>query len=82
MQVHNYYRPFLTVTVCWLPVGPKGCACHVLAGESSDGWNLCRRGIEELNDELLTRGFAMNEEGGILKASDRHHLLQSWKRSS
>lgn len=34
----------------------------------------CRRGIEGLNDELLTRGFAMNEEGGILKASHPHHL--------
>ena len=27
----------------------------------------CRNGIEELNDALLTRGFAMNEEGGVLK---------------
>ena len=33
----------------------------------------CRKGIEGLNDELLTRGFAMNEEGGILKASHHHH---------
>ena len=29
---------------------------------------LCHRnGIEGLNDDLLARGFAMNEEGGILK---------------
>ena len=27
----------------------------------------CRNGIEGLNDDLLERGFAMNEEGGILK---------------
>ena len=37
----------------------------------------CRRGIEGVNDALLTRGFAMNEEGGILKASHHYHLLQS-----
>ena len=40
----------------------------------------CRRGIEGLNDELLTRGFAMNEEGGIVKASC-HSLLQSYNRT-
>ena len=27
----------------------------------------CRNGIEGLNDDLLSRGFAMNEAGGILK---------------
>ena len=27
----------------------------------------CRGGIEQLNNELTARGFAMNEEGGILK---------------
>ena len=43
----------------------------------SDGCMDCRRGIEGLNDELLTRGFAMNEEGGILKASCLHHLQQA-----
>ena len=32
------------------------------------GWRVhCRNGIEGLNDDLLTRGFAMNEAGGILK---------------
>ena len=30
---------------------------------------LCRNGIEGLNDELLTRGFAVNEEGGIPKVT-------------
>ncbi|DBB01619.1 TPA: hypothetical protein ACH3X1_000259 [Trebouxia sp. C0004] len=34
-------------------------------------------GIEGLNDDLLTRGFAMNEEGGILKVSPDVGLVQS-----
>lgn len=42
--------------------------------------NCCRNGIEGLNDDLLTRGFAMNEEGGILKVPGctQHSSVVYW----
>lgn len=36
-----------------------------------------KNGIEGLNDDLVSRGFAMNEEGGILKVSPDVGLVQS-----
>lgn len=38
-----------------------------------------RNGIEQLNDELIARGFAMNEEGGILKVAIMlRALMKPW----
>lgn len=36
----------------------------------------CRNGIEGLNDDLVSRGFAMNEEGGILKVCHANCLCK------
>lgn len=42
-------------------------ACMFLTVKVDRQFMKCRNGIEGLNEQLLTRGFAMNEEGGILK---------------
>ena len=34
-----------------------------------ESYGVCRNGIEGLNDTLVARGFAMNEDGGILKVT-------------
>ena len=52
----------------------QGCCGNLVTEVQSEVYSescclLYRNGIEELNDALLTRGFAMNEEGGILKVS-------------